>query len=126
MKTITEKNVSNPLFLQQKMLDTIVNKDKILGYVMGKMTVAKLEERTIEQRLLLEPITNLMKSLDDDFYRKARTMPIDKFWKGFLLDNWPKVEAKLTNEEVLNDLSDVLASVFHHKPKVVHVNNDEE
>ena len=126
MKTITEKNVSNPLFLQQKMLDTIVNKDKILGYVMGKMTVAKLEERTIEQRLLLEPITNLMKSLDDDFYRKARTMPIDKFWKGFLLDNWPKVEAKLTNEEVLNDMSDVLASVFHHKPKVVHVNNDEE
>ena len=93
---------------------------------MGKMTVAKLEERTIEQRLLLEPITNLMKSLDEDFYRKARTMPIDKFWKGFLLDNWPKVEAKLTNEEVLNDLSDVLASVFHHKPKVVHVNNDEE
>ena len=110
-------NLSNNTF-QKKMLETWHKRENILGHVIGKLTFAQLEDEIISQQLLLNPMTMLMIDLNNEFYMKARKMPIDKFWKEFLKANWTKKE-KLTSEtEELQEMASILASVFYHKPKI--------
>jgi hypothetical protein len=110
-------NLSNNTF-QKKMLETWHKRENILGHVIGKLTFAQLDDEIISQQLLLDPMTMLMIDLNNEFYMKARKMPIDKFWKEFLKANWTKKE-KLTSEtEELQEMASILASVFYHKPKI--------
>merc|ERR1740123_1946678 len=82
---------------KKKMLETWHKKENILGHVIGKLTFAQLEDEIISQQLLLDPMTMLMIDLNNEFYMKA----------------------KLTSEtEELQEMADILASVFYHKPKI--------
>ena len=98
------------------------SKERILGHVMSKLTIAQLDEQVIPQELLLGPLTLLINQLNDDFYLKARKMPIDKFWKEFLMANWSEKEKNVTETEQLQEMTNILASVFYHKPKTMTKN----
>ena len=100
------------------MLETWHKRENILGHVIGKLTFAQLEDEIISQQLLLNPMTMLMIDLNNEFYMKARKMPIDKFWKEFLKANWTKKEKITSETEELQEMASILASVFYHKPKI--------
>ena len=100
------------------MLETWHKRENILGHVIGKLTFAQLEDEIISQQLLLNPMTMLMIDLNNEFYMKARKMPIDKFWKEFLKSNWTKKEKITSETEELQEMANILASVFYHKPKI--------
>ena len=103
---------------QSKMLNTLYSREKILGNVIGKLTVAQIDEEIISQEFLLSPLTLLVNQLNDEFYLKARKMPIDKFWRDFLRSNWEKKEKIATESEELQEMANILASIFYHKPKM--------
>ena len=98
------------------MLETWHKKENILGHVIGKLTFAQIDDEIISQEFLLDPLTMLIKDLNDEFYMKARKMPIDKFWKEFLKNNWMKKEKVSTESEELQEMANILASVFYHRP----------
>ena len=115
VKTTQEK----PLDQQQKQRETMMNqfksRDKILAYVMGKLVVSELDQQTIEQRILLGPVTSLMRDLSDDFYAKARTMPIDKFWKEFMKPRWADLHGPpMSREKETDEFVDTLTSFYYH------------
>ena len=95
-------------------MNTFKTRDKLLGHVMGKLVVSNLDNEIIEQKLLLGSITSLMRDLSDDFYGKARIMPIDKFWKEFLKPNWALLHQEISVDEETNQFVDILASFFYH------------
>lgn len=99
-------------------MNTFESRDKILGYVMGKLVFTKLDQKVMEQELLLAPIKLFASQLNDDFYMNARKIPIDRFWKQFLLPNWPLKYKEQTKEEQLEEMVNILSSMFYHKPHV--------
>ena len=103
---------------QEVMMNTFKTRDKLLGHVMGKLVVSNLDNEIIEQKLLLGSITSLMRDLSDDFYEKARTMPIDRFWKEFLKPNWALLHQEISADEETNQFVDILASFYFHTTKL--------
>ena len=95
-----------------------MKRDKLLGHVMGRLIYAQLENTEIDDMFILEPLTKLLRELNDEFYDKARTTPIDKFWKAFLI---PRLELKYqipTAQEETNLMIDILTSLFQRQPKI--------
>ena len=97
------------------MVNTFKTRDKLLGHVMGKLVVSKLDNEIIEQKILLGSITALMRDLSDDFYEKARKMPIDKFWKEFMKPQWKILHEDIMSQEAeTNQFVDILTSYYYH------------
>ena len=113
-----KKNHGYTFSFQSKMLNTLYSREKILGNVIGKLTIAQIDEEIISQEFLLSPLTLLVNQLNDEFYLKARKMPIDKFWRDFLRSNWEKKEKIATESEELQEMANILASIFYHKPEM--------
>ena len=87
---------------------------------MGTLVHAKLEDEAISQELIFGPVNLLLKTLNDEFYSKARTMPIDKFWKQFLRHHWHLVQDDTrTEQDNLKEMIRILTSMYHHKPPVL-------
>jgi hypothetical protein len=96
-------------------------RDKLLGHVFGKLVFAKIDNYVVPQEVIFGPVRQLMGDLADDFYMKARKMPIDKFWKDFLLQHWHMKE-KRTDQDDIDEIVDQLASFFYHKPELIDTN----
>ena len=119
VQVLVKSTEEKPMEEQQKHKEMMINqfksRDKILAYVMGKLVISSLDQKTIEQKTLLDPITSLMRDLSDDFYAKARTMPIDKFWKEFLKPRWSDLHApSMSQEEETDEFVDTLTSFYYH------------
>lgn len=99
-------------------MNSFESRDKILGYVMGKLVFARMDEKVMDQELLLAPIKLLANQLNDEFYINARKIPIDRFWKQFLKPNWPLKYQEQSREELLEEMVNILSSIFYHKPEV--------
>ena len=93
--------------------------DKILGHVIGRLVLAQIDNLEIEDEFILEqPLTKLIRELNDDFYEKSRNTPIDNFWETFLK---PKMELKYQIQSVQDDTNqmvDILTSLYQRQPKV--------
>ena len=86
---------------------------------MGQLVHAKLENEQVPEELIFGPVNLLMKALNGDFYSNARRMPIDKFWKAFLNQHWHLVQDNRTEQDNLQDMIQILTSIFYHKPQVL-------
>merc|ERR1712141_611127 len=77
VKLLVQMIESKPLDEQreskQKLIDGFVKRDKLLGHVMGRLIYAQLENTEIDDMFILEPLTKLLRELNDEFYDKART-----------------------------------------------------
>lgn len=94
------------------MMENIKSRDRLIGHVMGKLVFANIDDQVLEHKLLMGEVSSLLRQLNDEFYEKARKMPIDKFWKEFLKPRWNASKNSEANPN--QDMVDILASFFYH------------
>lgn len=98
---------------KEKLLNSLKERGKLLGLILGKLVMAKLDDITMEQPEIMDNVYKVMSSMNDAFYRTGRKIPKVQFWQQQLQGGWNLVKG--SQEYQLDDaVQQFWAALFYH------------